>query len=122
MSEPNVYRWTDLDCDHPMDRLDRRRVIGEHAMLSHLVLHQGFALDVHAHENEQFAMVLDGWLRFTLEDQHGTRRTVDVRGGEVLHLPPNVPHGAEAIETTTVIDVFSPPSAGTGIDESGAAE
>ena len=29
--------------------------------------------------------------------------------GEVLHLPPNVPHRAEAQDDVFVVDVFSPP-------------
>lgn len=114
-----AHRWADLVVDHPMERLDRRRLIGAEAMLSHLVLHQGFAVPVHAHANEQFAVVLGGCLRFTLPSGDGMTRTIDVHGGEVLHLPPNVPHGAEAIETTTAIDVFAPPSAETGVDAAG---
>lgn len=92
-------------------------MIGVHAMLSHLVLHQGFQVPVHAHENEQFALVLEGRLRFTLVEGRG-ERTVEVGAGGVLHIPPNVPHAAEALETSTVIDVFAPPSAGTGVDAS----
>jgi quercetin dioxygenase-like cupin family protein len=29
--------------------------------------------------------------------------------GEVLHIPSNVPHKAEAIEDTLDVDIFSPP-------------
>ena len=36
--------------------------------------------------------------------------------GEVLHLPSNCPHSAEALEETVVLDIFSPPSERTGID------
>jgi len=32
-----------------------------------------------------------------------------VNAGEVLHLPSNVPHKAEALEDTLDVDVFSPP-------------
>ncbi len=111
-----VYRWSALESDQPMPQIDRRRVIGTHAMLSHLVLGKGIVVPVHAHENEQFAIVLDGHVRFTLEDDHGATRTADVRAGEMLHLPPNVRHGATAVETSTVIDVFAPPSDNTGVD------
>lgn len=116
------HRWQDLVADHPMEFIDRRRLHGSHAMLSHLVLHKGFNVNVHQHENEQFAIVLEGCLRFTLPDDDGSERMLDVRAGEVLHLPPNVPHGAEAIETTIVIDVFSPPSETTGVDRRNESE
>jgi len=32
-----------------------------------------------------------------------------VRAGESIAIPPNVPHGVEAMEDTVVVDVFSPP-------------
>ena len=114
------HRWTDLDPDHPMAKIDRRLLRGEHAMLAHLVLHEGLVVPVHAHENEQFAVILDGHLRFTIEEPDGTTRTIDAHGGEVVVLPSNVPHGAEAIATTTVIDIFAPPSETTGVDAAGA--
>jgi quercetin dioxygenase-like cupin family protein len=34
-----------------------------------------------------------------------------VGAGEVLHIPSNVPHRAQAIEDTLDVDVFSPPRA-----------
>ncbi len=32
-----------------------------------------------------------------------------VSAGEVLHIPSNVPHKAEALEDTLDVDIFSPP-------------
>jgi quercetin dioxygenase-like cupin family protein len=32
-----------------------------------------------------------------------------VRAGEVLTIPPNLPHSALALEDTLVLDIFSPP-------------
>lgn len=117
MAEP--YRWDQLPVDAPIDKLSRRRIIGTHAMLSHITLEKGCEVPYHAHENEQFAVVLSGLVRFELgEADSADVRTVDVRGGEVLHLPSNLPHRAVALETTIVIDVFSPPSETTGIDPS----
>jgi quercetin dioxygenase-like cupin family protein len=34
-----------------------------------------------------------------------------VRAGEVLHIPSNVPHKAEAMEDTLDVDIFDPPRA-----------
>jgi len=34
-----------------------------------------------------------------------------VRAGEVLTIPPNMPHRAEALEETVDLDVFNPPRA-----------
>lgn len=112
-----LHRWSDLPADSPMALLERRRVIGEKAMISHISLAKGFMVDSHTHDNEQFSAVLEGCIRFGVgvpgSPEH---RTIDVRAGEVIHLPSNCPHSAHAIEDTVVLDIFSPPSQGTGID------
>lgn len=105
-----------MTADAPMALLERRRVIGEKVMISHVTLHAGCEVPVHSHENEQFTCILSGRLEFTLGDD---RRRVTVRAGEVLHLPSNIPHGAFAPEETAVLDIFAPPSAETGIDRKG---
>lgn len=112
------YKWADLPKDRPMDLLERRRIIGQQAMLSEVLLKPGCAVPTHAHENEQFVHVIRGRIRFGIGDEGGPDREIVLQGGEVLHLPANVPHSAEAIEETLVIDIFSPPSEKTGIDRS----
>lgn len=73
---------------------------------------------MHHHENEQFSCVLKGWLRFSIQNANSSISIFDVRSGEVMQLPSNVPHAAEALEDSLVLDLFSPTSATTGIDES----
>jgi quercetin dioxygenase-like cupin family protein len=91
------------------DMLDRRLITGDRMMLAHVYLKKGCIVPKHSHENEQLTYILEGALRFKLgEDQ---RETVVVNAGEVLHIPSNVPHEAEAIEDTLDVDVFSPPRA-----------
>lgn len=116
MPGATVYRWDELEADHPAPLIDRRRVIGEHCMISHVTLHRGFKVPMHHHPNEQFAVIVSGKMRFTLPDVEGGQRVVTLGPGEVLHLPPDVPHEAEAIETSVVLDIFSPPSETTGVD------
>ena len=38
-----------------------------------------------------------------------SEQVVDVGAGEVLHIPPHVPHKADALEDTLDVDVFYPP-------------
>lgn len=120
MVAPNkavAYRWSELPKDVPMPLLERRRVIGEQAMVSHVTLKKGCFVPTHAHVNEQMSCILSGRLKFTLGDEKSpSRETLMVGPGEIIHLPSNVPHAAEAIEETVVLDIFSPPSATTGID------
>lgn len=110
-----AYRWSDMPTDQPMPEITRRRIIGEKGMLSHVTLEAGCFVPPHQHENEQFACVLHGKIKFTLGEGDDPQ-TVTLRDGETLHLPSNVVHSAEALEETVIIDVFVPPSEGTGID------
>jgi quercetin dioxygenase-like cupin family protein len=106
-----AHRWRDLPADQPLPLAERRRLAGREAMLAQVSLRAGCAVPVHAHANEQFACVLSGRMRFVLPDGERT-----LGAGEVLHLPSRLPHGAEALEDSVVLDVFAPPSASTGID------
>ena len=110
------FRWSELPLDAPMALLDRRRVIGDQAMISQVRLQRGCDVPMHAHENEQFAMIMSGRLRFGIQQPDKSVKEITVSAGEVLHLPANVPHSAYAEEDTLVFDVFSPPSEKTGID------
>ncbi len=118
--ESHAQLWTDLPVDRPMNMLERRRVIGEKAMVSHIKLDKGFTLQSHQHENEQISCVISGKLKFGI----GAPGTPDyhdeiIEAGGVILLPSNTPHGVVALEDTIVLDVFAPPSQGTGIDSRG---
>lgn len=116
-SEARTFRWADLASDTPMPMLERKRIIGEKMMISQVMLRKGCHVPTHAHENEQFACIVSGALKFVLGAEGSPqRREVIVRAGEVIHLPSMLPHSADAIEDTLVLDLFSPPSATTGID------
>ena len=111
------YRWRDLPQDHPLELLDRRRIVGRNVMLYEIVLGKGCHVPTHAHENEQFALVTSGEIRFGIGAEGSPeRREMTLTEGEVLHIPSNVPHSAVALEESIVIDIFSPPSEQTGID------
>jgi quercetin dioxygenase-like cupin family protein len=98
-----------------MPLIARRRVIGERMMISEVVLSPGFAVPVHEHANEQLVVMLRGRAEFDLVED-GVTRTIEVRGGQVLVLPPNLPHGCRAIEECIILDLFSPVSETTGVD------
>ena len=76
-------------------------------MLAHVYLKKGFIVPAHSHDNEQITYVLNGALKFWLGED-GSEEIV-VSAGEVLHIPGNVVHKAEALEDTLDLDVFSPP-------------
>ncbi len=113
-----VFTWSDLAVDRPMPLLERRRVMGEQMMISHVTLRKGFKVATHSHANEQMSVILSGRIRFGIgAEGNPDRYETTLDGGQVIHLPANVPHSAEALEDTLVLDMFSPPSATTGIDQ-----
>jgi quercetin dioxygenase-like cupin family protein len=101
------YRWDDMPKERVSDTLQRRLITGERMMLAHVYLDKGTIVPKHAHDNEQLTYILEGALRFWLGDE-GERELV-VSAGEVLYIPSNLPHKAEALEDTLDVDVFSPP-------------
>ncbi|HKR27715.1 MAG TPA: cupin domain-containing protein [Acidobacteriaceae bacterium] len=96
-----------IPVDHLNPFIDRQFVYGERTMLARLFLRKGAIVPEHFHENEQITYILEGALRFTL----GDGRVITVGAGEVLVIPSNLPHKAEAIEDTIDLDVFTPPRA-----------
>lgn len=112
-----VHTLSELPVDHPMPLITRRRVVGEHMMISAVVLERGFELASHSHFNEQLVVVQQGRCVFGLgEPESCEYREVELTAGQVLVLPPNTPHLCRAIEETHILDLFSPPSAATGVD------
>lgn len=105
--------WADRPAEHPMPLLERRRVTGEKAMVSYLVLHKGCLVPTHAHENEQFLCIIRGRLRCIVGDD---RREIILGPDQVLYLPSNTPHSAEALEESIMLDIFTPPIAMMGAD------
>lgn len=87
--------------------LERRLITGERMMLAHVYLAKGCIVPRHSHENEQLTYILEGALRFWIGEDES--EVITVNAGEVLHIPPNVPHKAEALSDTLDVDIFSPP-------------
>jgi quercetin dioxygenase-like cupin family protein len=101
------HRWSDMPRERVTDEIDRRVITGERMMLAHVYLKKGSVVPRHSHENEQLTYILEGALRFKIGADGA--EVIVVRAGEVLVIPSNVPHEAEALEDTLDVDVFNPP-------------
>ena len=97
-------RWKDVELEHLNPLLDRQMVVGEEVMVARVMLKKGAHVPMHDHVNEQITYILEGALKFSI----GGREIV-VHGGEVLCIPPDLPHEAWAVEDTVDLDVFHPP-------------
>ena len=107
MSATRHYRWDDVPLESVTTTLDRKLITGAGIMLAQVFLKQGCVVPKHQHHNEQFTYIVDGALRFRIGEA-GAEEVI-VRAGEVLHIPSNVWHEAEALEDTLDMDIFSPP-------------
>ena len=101
------FRWDDMPKEQVTDVISRRVVTGERSMVAHVYLDKGAVVPRHSHDNEQFTYIIDGALRFWIGEDESFE--IEVRSGEILHIPSNVPHKAEALEDTFDVDVFTPP-------------
>jgi len=106
-SDVTLYRWTDMPLERVNASLDRRLITGDRMMLAHVYLKKGCVVPRHQHHNEQLTYILDGALHFWIGEDE--KEEITVRSGEVLLIPSNVWHKAEALVDTLDVDVFSPP-------------
>ncbi len=101
------HRWDQIPAETLKGTITRRLITGERMMIAHVYLKKGDDVPRHAHDNEQLTYILEGALRlwFGANDE----REQTVHAGEVVVIPPNVPHRALALEDTLDVDVFCPP-------------
>ena len=97
-------RWDQVRVESLSAKLERQFVVGTQTMVARITLKEGCVVPMHSHENEQVSLIESGALRFTVDE-----KDIVVRSGEVLCIPPHVPHMAVALEDTVDIDFFVPP-------------
>jgi quercetin dioxygenase-like cupin family protein len=98
--------WSSIPLENLNPLLQRQFVVGQDLMLARVLLKKGCIVPEHSHHNEQITYVLEGALKFWIDGKE-----IVVNAGEVLTIPPHMPHKAEALEDTVDLDVFNPPRA-----------
>ncbi len=99
----NVTSWDHIPVEILSTRASRQVLHTGMMTIARLVLAKGAIVGMHSHLNEQVTTMVSGKLRF---DFSGT--LVDVSAGEILPIPPHVPHSVEALEDSIAVDLFSP--------------
>jgi quercetin dioxygenase-like cupin family protein len=97
-------KWNDIEVEHLSSLIGRQLIVGTNVMVARILLKKGARVPLHSHHNEQVSYVLEGLMKFFLDN-----REVIVSAGEVLCIPPNMPHEAIALEDTVDLDIFNPP-------------
>ena len=98
--------WSSVEIEELNPLLGRQFVVGRDIMVARVFLKKGCIVPEHSHVNEQITYILQGALKFWIDG-----REIVVKEGEVLTIPPNMPHKAEALVDTLDLDVFNPPRA-----------
>ena len=98
--------WNSIEVEPLKPLLGLQFVVGQNIMLARVLLKKGCIVPEHSHPNEQVTFIAEGALKFWIDGKE-----IVVNSGEVLTIPPNMPHKAEAIEDTVDFDVFNPPRA-----------
>jgi quercetin dioxygenase-like cupin family protein len=98
--------WSSVEVEALNPLLGRHFVVGQNVMLARVLLKKGCIVPEHSHHNEQISYVVEGALRFGIDGKE-----IVVSEGDVLIIPSNMPHSAEALEDTVSLDIFNPPRA-----------
>ena len=98
--------WNTVELEELNPLLQRQLVVGQDIMVARVLMKKGCIIPLHSHHNEQVTYILEGALRFWIDGKE-----IVVNAGEVLTIPRNMPHKAEALVDTIDLDVFNPPRA-----------
>ena len=98
--------WNTIELEDLNPLLQRQFVVGQDIMVARVLMKKGCIIPLHSHHNEQFTYILEGALKFWVDG-----KVIVVNAGEVLTIPPHMPHKAEAMTDTVDLDVFNPPRA-----------
>ncbi len=98
--------WNSVELEDLNPLLQRQMIVGQDIMVARVLLKKGCVVPEHSHHNEQVTYILEGALKFWIDG-----KIIVVNAGEVLTIPPHMPHKAEALVDTVDLDVFTPPRA-----------
>ena len=101
----HVANWDTLPAAFPRQGISRRAFSGKNCMMTLFEIKPGTPADPHSHEHEQLVYIVSGHAEFVVGEE-----AVKVKGGDLLVVPPNVPHSLKVIGNEPVlnINVFSP--------------
>ena len=101
---PQKTSWDKIELEPLNPHIGRKMMNGQNVTVAQVFMKKGAIVPRHSHINEQFTYIVSGAMKLIFDDGE-----VTLRAGEVILIPPNVPHAAEALEETLDMDLFSPP-------------
>lgn len=87
-----------------LDGVERKTLVyGDNTLLTEFRLEAGRVLPMHKHPHEQTGYLVSGHIVLIINGEQ-----FDMKPGDSWAIPGNVEHGAEIIEDSIAIEVFSP--------------
>ncbi|MCI8577293.1 MAG: cupin domain-containing protein [Lachnospiraceae bacterium] len=82
-----------------------RRILAHEGgmMIVEATFQKGAVGTAHRHPHEQVSYILSGKFRYTMDGE-----SYILEKGDTYYVPPEVLHGAEALEDSVILDVFTP--------------
>jgi len=100
MTRAAVVQWDAIPLEKITEMIARKTIVAGRQTIIQSYLKRGTLVPRHAHTGDQVILVLQGTLRVVVADDD-----VTVRESEVLSVPAGVPHEAEALDDTFVMDI-----------------
>jgi quercetin dioxygenase-like cupin family protein len=98
-----IYAWDQVEKEQLNPLLVRQVIHCEKMTMARVSVKKGGVVPEHSHHNEQISMVEQGVMKFVLAGEEKM-----LKPGDILRIPPHVPHTVEAMEDCIVVDLFSP--------------
>ena len=99
--------FTKSDPDGYLEKLkgvmQKTLTYGEKTLLTNIQFSKGAIIPSHQHPHEQTGFLISGGMDFNIDGQHFIAEP-----GDSWTIQGNIPHGAVALEESSVIEVFSP--------------
>ena len=97
-------KHTDADYIPALPGITRKTLVyGRNTLMTEFVLKKGSELPMHSHPNEQTGYLVEGGMILSIDGEK-----TEVSPGDSWCIPGDVEHGAEVLEDSVAIEVFSP--------------
>ena len=103
MLQKNLERAKAIE--NPEGVVRRTLAYNKDTMLCHFKLKKGARIPLHSHAPSQIGYVVSGRVRFLGEKESDA---FEAGPGDAYVIDPDVTHGAEALQDTVYVEVFSP--------------
>jgi len=99
--------WDDVPSEEVTPMMKRKIVSGQKLMIARMHFKDGFKVPLHSHDNEQITQVISGTIRFWFGENK--EQEIELNAGEMVVIPPNLPHEALMIGDVEETDSWAPP-------------